>query len=145
NLTNLVAAEQTGAGSADFLIHLALPSLVATTSGWVLYRRRLQPDRPCPPPGRGVAGHAVGVGATPDGGRHPRALVIGGALCAGLLVGFVAGPAAGVAPWMVALGADAVLVAVVRRTPWPHIPVATAATAGALAVLASAAVSGVEL
>jgi arsenical pump membrane protein len=105
----------------------------------VLYRRRLCPDRPA------AALAPGGVRGAEGEERHPRALAIGSALCAGLLAGFVAGPAAGVAPWMVALGADAVLVAVVRRAPWPHVPLATAATAGALAVLASAAVGGLEV
>jgi arsenical pump membrane protein len=58
-----------------------------------------------------------------------------------VLIGFTAGRALGVAPWVVALGADVVLAAVVRDIPWRAIPLATAVIAASLGVLAAAAVT----
>ena len=52
-----------------------------------------------------------------------------------MLVGFVAG----LTPWAVALAADVVLVASLRRVPWREVPVGTALVAATLGVLASAA------
>ncbi|MCU1454897.1 MAG: Citrate transporter, partial [Acidimicrobiales bacterium] len=45
NLTNLIAASWTGAGTAAFVLHLGLPSLAATSVGWLRYRSVLDPDR----------------------------------------------------------------------------------------------------
>ena len=47
NLTNLLAASQLSLHNADFLRHLALPSLAATAVGWFAYRRvfRIQAAR----------------------------------------------------------------------------------------------------
>jgi arsenical pump membrane protein len=64
-----------------------------------------------------------------------RALRIGGTVVAAVLVGFTLGPSVGIAPWVVALAADVVLVAVVRVVPWREVPLLTAAGVGALAVL----------
>ncbi|MHB1533002.1 MAG: SLC13 family permease, partial [Acidimicrobiales bacterium] len=69
-----------------------------------------------------------------------RALVVGGLIVAAVLVGFTAGRSVGVAPWMVAGGADVVLLAVVRRLPWREVPIGTAVVALTLGLLAAAAV-----
>lgn len=132
NLTNLIAVGRTGASPAEFAVHLGPPSLVATAAGYWLYRRALRPEAPLPP-----------VPASPD----LRPLVLGGAVVAAVLAGFVAGPTYGVAPWMVALGADTVLVALsmgARGSPGGarralmSVPWGTALVAAALAVLAHA-------
>ena len=49
-----------------------------------------------------------------------------------VLVGFVAGRSVGLAPWVVALAADAVLVVVTRWVPWRAVPWGTALVAAAL-------------
>jgi len=148
NLTNLIAASATGAGVGAFLSHLALPSVVASSVGWWRYRALLRRF----PPGAGGAGERVGVGE--PGAR--RALVLGGAVVAVVLVGFSAGDRVGIAPWEVVLAADVVLVGIEvrarvvgtapgnvaagRAVPWRAVPVGTALLAGSLAVLAAAAV-----
>lgn len=133
NLTNLIAASWTGAGTLDFLSHLALPSLAATAVGWWCYRRVLRPDEMDAP---AAATHAAG-----GAGDRRRALSLGGAVVGVAVAGFVAGRAVGLAPWMVAVGADVVLVAVMGRVPWRFIPVGTALVAASLGVLAAAAVA----
>lgn len=148
NLTNLIAASATGAGVGAFLSHLALPSVVASSVGWWRYRALLRRF----PPGAAGAGERVGVGE--PGAR--RALVLGGAVVAVVLVGFSAGDRVGIAPWVVVLAADVVLVGIEvrarvvgtapgnvaagRAVPWRAVPVGTALLAGSLAVLAAAAV-----
>lgn len=135
NLTNLIAVGRTGATPVQFLVHLGPPSAAATLFGYWCYRRALRPGVPVP---------VVPTG--PD----VRALGLGGGVVAALLVGFVVGPIYGVAPWMVALGADVVLMvlcAVTTRPAPPGIPAGirtvvasipwgTALVAAALAVLA---------
>ena len=128
NLTNLIAAADTGADTVGFVTNLALPSLVATTVGWWLYRRVLTPDAIVSPPTQ----------LRHRRPSHPNALRIGGMVIAGVLIGFVAGPAIGIEPWIVALAADIALIAVLRRAPWHDIPVGTAVIAASLGVLAAA-------
>ncbi|MGH9070090.1 MAG: SLC13 family permease [Acidimicrobiales bacterium] len=139
NLTNLIAVGHTGASPVDFLVNLGPPSLVATAAGYWCYRRVLRPGIPSP----------VQVVES-----EARPLVVGGVVVAGVLVGFLAGPGYGVAPWMVATGADLVLI--LLGTPYAHkwpavgppgsgslragvfaIPWGTALLAAGLAVLAS--------
>ncbi|MEZ5408606.1 MAG: hypothetical protein R2761_11305 [Acidimicrobiales bacterium] len=117
NLTTLLAAEHYGLGVAEMVGHLALPGLAATVVGWLAYRRR----------------HPPVVAAEPSGPPDRRALAVGGAVVAGLLVGFVVGPDRGVAPWVTALVADGVLMAVTRYVPWRHVPLTTAAGVAAVA------------
>jgi len=117
NLTTLLAAEHFGLGVAEVATHLALPGLVATGAGWLAYRRR----------------HPTVLEAEPSGPPDRRALGVGGLVVAGLLVGFVVGPQAGVAPWMTAMVADVVLMAVTRFVPWRHVPLTTAAGVAAVA------------
>jgi arsenical pump membrane protein len=118
------------------LHHLALPSLAATSVGWWRYRRVLHPDRMAAAPvdagARGVRG---------PGGNQRRALILGGVVVALVLVGFVGGRPIGIQPWMVALGADLVLLVMTRQVPWRDIPLGTAIVAGSLGVLAAAAVA----
>ena len=129
NLTNLIAASDTGADTVHFVTNLALPSLVATTVGWLIYRRVLTPDAIVSPPAQ--QRHRP---------SHPDALRIGGIVLAAVLVGFVVGPAVGIEPWIVALAADIALIAVLRRAPWRDIPIGTAVIAASLGVLAAATV-----
>lgn len=123
NLTNLIAVGRTGASPLAFLAHLGPPSLAATVLGYFLYRWVARPGRP-----------DQVVPEAPE--RRP--LVVGGLVVAGVLVGFVAGPGFGVQPWMVALGADLVLVVTARDLPLGAIPWGTAVVAACLAVLAEA-------
>ena len=67
------------------------------------------------------------------GSPDRRALAIGGAVVAGLLVGFVLGPTIGVDAWIVALAADVALMLVVRTLPWREVPVTTAVLVAAIA------------
>lgn len=119
NLTNLIVVDQLHVGVGEFLAHLALPSLAASVTGWLVYRRRY-PSRVASPPS-----------ARPD----PRALRLGGAIVAALLIGFVVGPTFGIAPWMTAVAADLVLVALTRVVPWREVPLLTAAGVAVLGVV----------
>jgi arsenical pump membrane protein len=132
NLTNLIAASATGATTVQFLEALGLPSLAATATGWVFYRRWAA-TRSFSPAGAALAP------AAPVAAGDGKVLAWGSALVAAVLVGFVAGDPLGIAPWEVAIGADVVLVAVARRVPLRSVPVGTALVALGLGVAASAA------
>jgi arsenical pump membrane protein len=130
NLTNLIAASSLHLDAGDFLVHLGLPSLAATIVGWFAYRIALHPGSP----------------TDVDTSRPARrALVAGGAVIVAVLVGFVAGPPAGIPEWAVALGADVVLMAVTRERPLREIPWGTALVAGSLGVLAGGAAAHLSL
>jgi arsenical pump membrane protein len=124
NLTNLIVASSRHLGATDFLAHLGLPSLVATTVGWFAYKAVLHPAPPQAP-----------LTQTPDA----RALTIGGLVIAAVLVGFVLGPSRGIPEWWVAGAADVILIAVTRHAPIKSIPVGTALVAGSLGLLAGGA------
>lgn len=126
NLTTLIVVQRFDLGTLDVLAHLALPSLAATAVGWWVYRRRFPTVLPAAAIG---ATRSTGSTAPPD----RRALIIGGAIVAGLLVGFVLGPAIGVDAWVIALAADLVLVVLTRTLPWRAVPVATALLVAAIA------------
>jgi arsenical pump membrane protein len=119
NLTTLIVAEGQELSVGSVVAHMALPTAAAVVVGWLAYRRRH--------PGR----LELGAADPPDG----RALRIGGAVVAALLIGFVFGPEVGIDPWVVALTADVALVAVTRHLPWRAVPVATAVGVLALAVV----------
>ena len=119
NLTTIIAAERLDLGVGDVATHTALPSLAACAVGWWCYRRRH------PSHLRGVAG------APPD----RRALRVGGAVVALVLVGFTLGPSIGLDAWIVALAADLVLIALTRRVPWREVPLVTAAGVAAVAAV----------
>lgn len=130
NLTNLVVVGSKGVSSLDFLINLGVPTLVAVLVGYVGWRRAF-PSVP---------------GALPSAEEPAkRALVLGGCVVSALALGFVAGPEVGIAPWEVALGADIVLLGLVRELPWRSVPVSTALVAAGIAVLAETAVSGLAV
>lgn len=118
NLTTLIAAQRFNLTALDVLSHLALPSLAASTVGWLVYRRR----------------YPTTLGADSVAALDRRALAIGGTVVTGLLVGFVLGPSVGVDAWVVALGADIVLIALVRWVPWRDVPVTTALMVAGIAV-----------
>lgn len=127
NLTNLIAVGRDGANPLQFLVHLGPPSLVATSAGYWFYRWAMRPGTP-----------GTAEVTRPD----TRPLVRGGLVVAAVLVGFVVGPGYGVEPWMVALGADVVLLCL-RAEGVPRtlhaIPWGTAVLAAGLAVLAFSA------
>lgn len=131
NLTTLIATEQLDLGVADVVRHLALPSAAAVTIGWLAFRRR----------------HPTRLAARPSDGADDvdivdrRPLRLGGPLVAAILIGVTVGPSFGVAPWMVVLVADLVLVIGVRRFPWRTLPVGTAIGVGAVAALVGALVA----
>ncbi len=154
NLTNLIAAAQTGAGASAFVSHLGVPSLVATIVGWMGYRRWLlgpsDVNRNAREPAR--RGGAAERMDAPDGSAGDRGdsverrpLVIGGIVTAVVLIGFVGGDSVGIAPWVVAVVADVVLLSIVRTLPWRQVPVGTAVVAASLGLLAAGAVSGLSL
>lgn len=119
NLTTLIAAERLDLGTWEVVAHLGPASLAAVVVGWLAYRRRHPARLPVP-----------AVVGEPD----PRALRVGGAVVAGLLVAFTVGGALGLPPWAAVLVADLVLVAIVRRAPWHDVPVLTALGVALLAV-----------
>ena len=130
NLTTLIAVDTLGLSVADVVTHLALPSVAAVTVGWLAYRRRFPIHLP-------TTADGATVGAAPDEGNAAgdhRALTIGGAVVAAVLVGFTLGPTLGVRAWVVALIADLVLVVVTRTLPWRRVPVLTAIGIAALGV-----------
>jgi arsenical pump membrane protein len=122
NLTNLLAASQLDLQNTDFLRHLALPALVASTVGWFAYRRVF--------PTRARA-------ARPERAADRRALIVGLGAIALFLVLLLGGEPFGLPAWGAALATEVVLIAVNRRTPWRHVPVGTIVLAAALAVLAA--------
>lgn len=129
NLTNLIARSATDATTIDFVTHLAIPSLVATTVGWFIYNRVLHPDQTTTTPDLPVSA---------DRARHPRALLAGGIILTGVVIGFVAGPTIGIDAWIVALVADLALAIVLRRPVHiSDIPASTAIIVASLGVLAA--------
>jgi arsenical pump membrane protein len=73
------------------------------------------------------------------------ALRLGAVVVALLLVGFLAGPAVGLAPWGVVAIADVFLIARLRHVPVGAVPWGPALVAAGLAVLAGAAVANVPV
>ena len=123
NLTTLIAAQRFSLTAVDVLSHLALPSLAASTVGWLVYRRR----------------HPTTLAAVAPADPDRRALATGGAVIAALLAGFVLGPSFGTDAWVVAVVADIALIVLVRWVPWREVPVSTALlVAGVAAVVALA-------
>jgi len=126
NLTNLLAASQLSLTNADFLRHLALPSVVGSAVGWLVYRR-LFPVRPL-------------AQARADA-LDRRALVVGLGAIALFLVLLLGGEPFGFPAWAAALATEVVLIAINRRAPWRQVPVGTVVLAASLAVLAAGVAS----
>jgi arsenical pump membrane protein len=127
NLTNLIAVSQDHLTPVELLRYLGLPTLVACTVGYGAWRLAFR-HRDV------VARHPL-----PREGAVRRPLVIGGAVLATLLVGFLLGRSVGIAAWMVVAVVDLALVGLRRRVPWDAVPWGTAAVAAGLAVVAAAA------
>jgi arsenical pump membrane protein len=167
NLTNLIAASWTGAGTSDFLVALGLPSLAACTVGWLCYRAT---NRSAPMPAvvraRGASAQEAPAGGSPATmastessptsdapvGSHADdrfPLRVGGVVVLGVLAGFTLGRPVHLTPWEVALAADIALVVVdlfrrrgrfsPKSLPWREIPIGTALVALSLGVLAASA------
>jgi len=129
-LTSLIVADHRDLGTGDFLVHAAPATLVATTVGWLCYRRSLP---------RAVATHPLGD--RPD----RRALLLGAPVVAWLLVGFAVGERVGLAAWMVAGVALAATSLAIRRVPWRAVPLGPAALALGLGTLAVTAAGSLQL
>jgi arsenical pump membrane protein len=130
NLTNLIAASTAHLATVDFLVHLGPPSLVATTVAWFAYRRA----------------YPFADLASPSAPTERPPLDAGVVVVVALVVvGFVFGREVGVAPWMVAAAATAVLAVRARHLPWRKVPVGTGAAVLALGALAHAAASHAHL
>ena len=117
NLTTLIVVDRLDLGVGEVVGHLALPSISAIVVGWWAYRHRYPTRlaiRPAAPPDR----RALGLGCT---------------VVAALLVAFVVGPTFGLEPWMAAVLADLVLMAITGLVPWRDVPVTTAIAVAAVA------------
>src|SRR5439155_5556570 len=100
----------------------------ASTVGWFAYRRVFRIRR------RVTA--RVGRRAA-----DRRALVVGLAAIALLLVLLLGGEPFGVPAWAAALATELVLIGITRNVPWRQVPVDTAVLAAALVVLAAGVAS----
>ena len=109
------------------IVNLALPSLAAVAIGWLAYRR-LHPTH-------------LESQAEAEGEVDRRPLRLGIPLVLAILVGVTVGPSFGVAPWIVVLVADLILVIGVRTFPWRDVPIGTAVAVGAVAAAVGAFVS----
>jgi arsenical pump membrane protein len=128
NLTNLLAAARLSLGNADFLRHLALPSVVASAIGWIAYRAVFR-------------SHLRAHASPPEHEADRRALVVGLGAIALFLVLLVGGEHVGVEAWQAALVTEIFLILLTRAVPVRALPVGTVVLAAALAVLAA----GVEV
>lgn len=133
NLTNLIAEEHGRRGPGAFLVHLGPASLAAVGVGYLLWRRAW--------PRLGIPGAPTPVAAPDD----RRALVVAAVAGGVLLVGFTAGGALGVPPWIVALVVVVGLVARSRSLPLAAVPWSSALTVAGLAVLAVAVAEQVDV
>lgn len=131
NLTNLIASSRFSFGPLAVLEHLGLPGATACAVGYLLYKKAAPAER-----------SAASGGRTGDGAEvaFDRRVLWTGSVVVGLvLVGFVAGPSAGIEPWEVALSADVVVVALTKRLPFRSVPLDTALVAASLGLLAATA------
>ena len=147
NLTNLIVFSWSRPTTWSFISHLALPSVVATATGWLCYRAMVVV------PHRNMQSKAV-----PERRTVPRRdLWTGGAVVATVAIGFTVVPLAGLGPWLVALCGDAFLACYLLLTagrrpgappgivPWRSVPLGTAVTVLSLGVLATAAAAHLPL
>lgn len=124
NLTNLIAAEQLHTSTAQFALRLGPASFIAIVVGWFAYRR---------------LDHNCESAQQTHEKADRRALLLGTPIALFVVVGFTTSDYIGVPAWVVALIADVVLLALVRRVPFKDVPFGAAALAGGLAVVAAAA------
>lgn len=127
NLTNLIAMDRFGLTTADFLEHLALPTLAMTTVGWFAYRVHFRDE---------LAERAPASSTTGDG-VEPRVLVVGSTITIVLLTGLFVFTALGIPLWTMVLLVDGVLVVVLRQFPSHAVPFDTATLVIGLGVLAA--------
>ncbi len=124
NLTNLIAAARLDLSTADFLGHLALPSVLAIViGGWIHVRAA--------PPSFSTVGR--------DDDADPGALRTGISVVVWLLAGFTVGDRWDVPAWAVAAIALVALMIKRRTLPWRHLPVGAAGLALGLGLLAAGA------
>jgi len=162
NLTNLIVLSWAAPPTAAYLVHLALPSAAACTVAWFAYSRatsgRLGTARDERPQASDDARPASLPAAAGPGGAPAGAagwpVIASLVVLALVVVGFSAGPLAGVSPWVVALGADCVLALVLvgsrrgpagKAVPWRSVPVGTAVLVLALGVLTTAAAARLDV
>jgi arsenical pump membrane protein len=122
NLTNLIVASHFSLTSSDFLVHGLVPSVVASTVGWFVYRL-VYPTRP--------------TGAIAARPINRRVLTVGGAAIAVFLLLLVGGEHFGLPAWAAALVVVVGLVVVTRALPWHRVPIGTVVLAGALGIVAA--------
>jgi arsenical pump membrane protein len=134
NLTNLIVVHETDVGTRDFLATFFWPTVVACTVGYWAWRYAFRHAQLVPT--------VAATGVQPD---DRRPLAIGVVVLVALLVGFLFGDAAGIAPWVVVAVVDVVLVLLTRRVPWRSAPVDPALLAAALAVLAAGVAAHIDL
>jgi arsenical pump membrane protein len=140
NLTNLIAAEHVGLTTAELVRGLGPATVAMVAVGYVAHRRWAAGRMAAGSPGDGSA-EAEPEDTTDD----RRALVLGGAVVAGLLLAFVAGPLVGLVPWMAVVVADAILAIALRWFPLRSVPVTIAAAVAVVAVLVDLLVPGERL
>ncbi len=143
NLTNLMAEEHDRQGPGAFLVHLGLPSLAAVVVGYVLWRWAAPDRASSASPRYPMSGAQSSVEEPVDDDRG--ALVVAGVVGVVLLVGFTAGGAVGVPPWVVAGVVVVGLAVTARRVPLATVPWPSALVVGGLAVLAVAVAEQVDV
>jgi arsenical pump membrane protein len=151
NLTNLIATEQGSIGAASLVRLLGPATIVATAVGYAGWRVAFRRSTLVP----AGAGHLrVSAAATPapvdqsagiDGGSVRRPLIVGAVVLTALLGGFSVGRVAGVPAWVVVGVVDVGLLLLGVRPRLSRGPFETAAAACALAVLAAAVASHVDV
>lgn len=144
NLTNLIAAERVGISTSDLVRGLGPATIAMVTVGYVAHRRWAagRPRALSPVDGPDEVEAETGPEAAV---ADRRALVLGGAVVAGLLVAFVLGPLVGIVPWMAVVVADVVLAVALRWFPVRSVPVTIAAAVAVVAVLVDLLVPGERL
>lgn len=137
NLTTLVAAERLSIRPGALAAHLGPPTLVMLlVAGW-RHHRRTSPHARSP---EGVGPGAARAGRHMERGARRRALAVGGAVVVALALAFTVGAAAGLAPWVPVVVADAVLGVLLGWFPWRTVPLPTAAAVLGLGAVVGAVV-----
>ncbi len=149
NLTNLIAAEHVGITTSQLVRGLG-PATIAMVAVGFLTHRRWAARRPVAV-GAGSATTVTAPSTVDDGwvdepgADDRRALLLGGAVVAGLLLAFVLGPLVGIAPWEAVVVADLVLAVALRWFPVRSVPILIAGAVAVVAVLVDLLVPGERL